>query len=155
LRSDAGRDHHEAHEAAAAPAMLGPGGGDGGEEAQSEAAQSVLLRTIADLMEQAKLPMPGQQAALMDELLTMRSRMRQLEARVSSREEATHVLQQRLEEAEKERTCSICLQGSVEGVVVDTVCLPCGHVYCGECARRLEQCARCKKAIASRHRIFK
>eukprot|EP00045_Choanoeca_perplexa_P018430 m.291475 g.291475 ORF g.291475 m.291475 type:complete len:4534 (-) comp17817_c0_seq1:55-13656(-) len=118
--------------------------------------QSTLVATIRDLMEQANLPFSAEQAQIMDEVVQLRTDNARLQTEIAENDSETELLRKRLEDFDVETTCSVCYQGALDSdVVVDTVCLPCGHMYCDTCAHRLNECAKCKRPIESRHRTFK
>jgi hypothetical protein len=122
----------------------------------AEARQSTLVATIRDLMAQANLPFSADQAQTIDELVQLRSERTRLQSQLADNQSEVELLRKRLEDFDVETTCSVCYQGALDSdVVVDTVCLPCGHMYCNTCAHRLNDCAVCKVRIASRHRTFK
>ena len=52
-------------------------------------------------------------------------------------------------------TCPICLMGRADDVEVTTALIPCGHVYCGECAQRIRECATCKRHVTGRLHIYR
>ena len=124
--------------------------------ASPEARQSTLVATIRDLMKKANLPFSADEAQAMDELVQLRSENRRLRSQVTDHQSEAELLRKRLDDFDVETTCSVCYQGALDSdVVVDTVCLPCGHMYCNTCAQRLTDCAQCKVRIESRHRTFK
>lgn len=45
--------------------------------------------------------------------------------------------------------CSICMENKV-----DSVLIPCGHLYCSECAKVLEVCPHCRNSFGRIQRIF-
>ena len=51
---------------------------------------------------------------------------------------------------EHERLCDICIERSK-----DAACVPCGHLLCGECARKCRACPTCRRTIDSVLPIFR
>lgn len=45
--------------------------------------------------------------------------------------------------------CKVCMDSSL-----DTALLPCGHLLCGNCAERLDECPNCRQRVVQRQRIY-
>ena len=54
-----------------------------------------------------------------------------------------------------ESRCTICFRDRDDGVNVDTVLVPCGHVFCSECAAQLRDCSICRTRIEKRQRFYR
>ncbi len=79
-------------------------------------------------------------------------------AAASTPEIPVHVLnefKEMLEALRKKIECPVCLEVIEHSVDIEFT--PCGHKYCGECLKRLEKCAICRKPCskAKKARVFR
>ncbi|KAL5010816.1 hypothetical protein ScPMuIL_013121 [Solemya velum] len=55
-----------------------------------------------------------------------------------------------LDNLKQEVTCDICMEGKV-----DSILLPCGHVFCSSCCGKLQRCAKCRTLVLEIKQFYK
>lgn len=58
------------------------------------------------------------------------------------------------EDLQLQKDCKICCRGAADGITVDMALMPCGHITCGECAYKINNCHVCRAQIRGRQRLF-
>lgn len=59
------------------------------------------------------------------------------------------MLEETLEEIVDSLTCQVCADSEL-----NTALVPCGHLLCDDCAKRLEECPMCRTQVSARQRVY-
>ena len=129
-----------------------------GEQGGAHGIPSVdYLGAVETLLSRANLSLSADRQQLMTRVIGLESENATLSAEVQSSQKELADAKRALEDVDQDGTCNICFQSSEDGVAVDTALIPCGHIYCGECAARLagSRCATCKQPARGTLRVFR
>lgn len=115
------------------------------------------LGAVESLLARADLSLSANRQTLMSRVIGLESQNATLIEECKSSAAEVEKAHRAMEEKEQDETCNICFQSLEDGVCVDTALVPCGHVYCKECAARQtgNRCATCKQACRDTLRIFR
>lgn len=59
------------------------------------------------------------------------------------------MLEEALKDVVETLTCCVCVDSEI-----NTTLVPCGHLFCAECASRLPECPLCRKQVMAKQRIY-
>jgi hypothetical protein len=140
-------------------------------EAKRVRASSALLRQLADV-QQESAALQQDNAALRQENAAMQRKVNYLHTEVvyarkdanDKTEECSRYAQllcrqeaetrRAREEAEAMSECCICSYGMRNGTSTSPVAVdPCGHVFCAQCAQRLDNCPLCRGPMVIKYSI--
>ena len=85
---------------------------------------------------------------------SLRSELKAAQTQVSVLESECAQHQEKIDTLSRSSTCPVCLSGLEDGVELNCALVPCGHLFCSNCASRLSECATCKRTVTGRLRIF-
>jgi sacsin len=118
--------------------------------------ETEYIEAIKDLLQKVNMPFDLNQEKLMTELLTLRTKLKEAESKITELHTLEEQHKRDLENNSHSATCPICKENEV------SVCLvPCGHVLCEECtsswAQRLAtvKCPFCRREVVQIVKMFK